>query len=182
MISVPTKAVRIKTVAYCNKTLCIRRSPSLSGRSRRARRPRASAVGAWLIAPSRATVTPITTSSFQSGASWPFAPKSASSFKHVVRVHEARVRAHLGRRIRHARRCARRGAPRPRRPWSTRQLPPPSAAMSMTSEPSPIASTMAVVTRIGDLRPGTAAVVMTTSEFGDLAEQRRLLLQCARRR
>ena len=43
------------------------------------------------------------------------------------------------------------------------QFPPPSAAMSITSEPSPMASTMAVVIRVGDLRPGTAAVVITTS-------------------
>jgi hypothetical protein len=44
------------------------------------------------------------------------------------------------------------------------QLPPSSlAAMSMMIEPAPIASTAAPVTRIGGRRPGTWAVVMTTS-------------------
>ena len=44
------------------------------------------------------------------------------------------------------------------------QLPPWSAARSTTTEPGFIPSTIAVVTRMGALRPGTAAVVMTTSE------------------
>ena len=45
------------------------------------------------------------------------------------------------------------------------QLPPPSAAMSMMTDPGPMSSTMAAVTSVGALRPGTAAVVMTTSEL-----------------
>ena len=56
-------------------------------------------------------------------------------------------------------------------PWSTTspalvssQLPPWSAAMSTTTAPSAMPSTMDVVSSTGALRPGTAAVVMTTSE------------------
>ena len=43
------------------------------------------------------------------------------------------------------------------------QLPPLSAAMSTMTDPSAMRSTMAVVTRTGAWRPGTAAVVITTS-------------------
>ena len=44
------------------------------------------------------------------------------------------------------------------------QLPPWSAAMSTTTAPSAMPSTIEVETSTGALRPGTAAVVMTTSE------------------
>ena len=63
--------------------------------------------------------------------------------------------------------------------WSTTspasvssQLPPWSAAMSTTTAPSAMPSTIAVVSSTGALRPGTAAVVMTTSERADLLGQR----------
>ena len=44
------------------------------------------------------------------------------------------------------------------------QFPPESAAMSITTDPGPMPSTIAAVSRTGALRPGTAAVVMTTSD------------------
>ena len=43
-------------------------------------------------------------------------------------------------------------------------LPPVSAARSTTTEPGAIWATMSAVTNIGARRPGTAAVVMSTSE------------------
>ena len=43
------------------------------------------------------------------------------------------------------------------------QLPPRSAARSMMSEPGVIRATISAVMRTGERRPGTAAVVMTTS-------------------
>ena len=48
------------------------------------------------------------------------------------------------------------------------ESPPESAARSTTTDPSAIRSTISVVTRMGACRPGTAAVVMTTSDGGDL--------------
>ena len=55
--------------------------------------------------------------------------------------------------------------------WSTTspalvssQLPPWSAAMSTTTAPTAMPSTMDAVIRTGARRPGTAAVVMTASE------------------
>ena len=45
------------------------------------------------------------------------------------------------------------------------QLPPVSAARSTITEPGFIRSTASSVTRIGARRPGTAAVVITTSTF-----------------
>ena len=44
------------------------------------------------------------------------------------------------------------------------QLPPWSAAMSTTTAPSAMPSTIDAVSSTGAFRPGTAAVVMTTSE------------------
>ena len=56
-------------------------------------------------------------------------------------------------------------------PWCTMslpgsdssQFPPLSAAMSTMTDPSAMRSTMGVVTSTGAWRPGTAAVVITTS-------------------
>ena len=48
--------------------------------------------------------------------------------------------------------------------WLSSQLPPRAlAAMSTITEPGRMARTASAVTRTGGLRPGTWAVVMTTS-------------------
>ncbi len=166
MISVPTKAVRMKTVRVLQQVF-IRRSPSC-GRDRHvghAERLRAGGVVNW---PFGAIVTPRTISSLQSGANCPLAPKSARSFRTLFAYMKlACVPISAGGFA----------SPTTRTPWCSitspalvsSTFPPPSAAMSMMTDPSPIASTIAVVTRIGALRPGTAAVVMMTSEFATSA-------------
>src|SRR5580700_762290 len=125
--------------------------------------PSISTAAGAIAVPSRRTHMPVTISSSQSGASDPSGPISAKTF--------ATFRAN--------RKLAWVGMPDGglviptmcTSLWSTispafvsSQLPPWSAAMSTTTAPGAMPSTIDVVRSTGALRPGTAAVVITTSE------------------
>ena len=164
--SIPTNAASTNTVRYSTmpvllltwaNTVTIRGSPSSGPPEYLERRRAPPAV------PSRSTHMPDTISSSQSGATVPSVPISAST---LATLRAYRKLAWVG--------MPDGGLAMPTMctPWCSTtspasvsaQLPPESAAMSTTTAPSAMPSTISAVTRIGAARPGTAAVVMTTSE------------------
>ena len=103
-------------------------------------------------------------------------PSRASRFGHVAGVEEAGVGGHARRRVGHA--DDRSSPPRTTsRPASvSSQLPPESAARSMTHRPRrPCRRPSPAVTSTGARRPGTAAVVITTSDAATSAARALLL-------
>ena len=170
--SIPTKAARTKMVRY--STIPVVEPPigvDSSSKwittvllvSRPAVPPSSSTAAGATAAPSRSTHMPATISSSQSGASVPSGPIRPST---LATLRAKRKLAWVG--------MPEGGLAMPTTCtplWSTTspatvssQLPPWSAAMSTTTAPSAMPSTIDVVNSTGALRPGTAAVVMTTSE------------------
>ena len=143
--------------------LLFRRCRSIDSTARAARPPSSSTAAGATAFPSRRTHMPATISSSQSGTSVPSGPIRPST---LATLRAYRKLACVG--------MPDGGLAMPTTCtpwWSTTsptlvssQLPPWSAAMSTTTAPSAMPSTMDAVIRTGARRPGTAAVVMTTSE------------------